>query len=196
MKEGDLSTQGVKDEIQRLKVEATGTFCNSLLDDEEDARPVIMGEDGNEWQCTKLIRRQMWKEMILDELNDFRKFMKYAYGPDVEEAHFTAENPYCEDDNQEKEISIPIVLQRSIEQRKRQRDNEHGCERQSTWDVPPELFDREGYRGNWARKSSKDVKFQDVVTQKFNDQWEFIWQDWEKNPLTRAFYVEKKKKME
>ena len=53
--------------------------------------------------------------MIQDELNDFRKFMKYAYGSEVEEAHFTAEKPYCDNDNEEKEISIPIVLQHSIE---------------------------------------------------------------------------------
>ena len=191
----DLHLPRVKEQIQNIKLRATGTFANSLLDDEEDARPVVMGEDDNEWQCCKLIHRTMRKELMQVELNDFRKFMKYAYGPEVEEDHFTAENPYCENDDEMTELSIPLVLQHSIDRRKRQRDNERGCERQSTFDIAPELFDRNDYRNDWTKKTDENATFEGVLTSRFEDQWEIIWQDWQTNPLTKEVYEEKIKKM-
>ena len=192
MKLDDLSTDKVAEAVQMTKLRATGTFCNSLLDDEEDGRPVIMGEGDNEWQCCKLIHRQMWKELMDEEVKDFRHFMKYAYGSEIEEEHFNAETPYCENGDEEKELSILLVLQHSIDRRRREWNNRRGCERQSTWDVPPELFDRSNYRHGWRKVGTA---FKDVVTERFEDQWEFIWQNWETNPLTKAAYGEKVKKL-
>ena len=80
------AVQGLKKDMMdsdKKKLSATGTFCN-----DEDGKLVVMGEDDNEWQCTKLIHRTMWKELIEEDVEDFRLFMKYSYGSPVEEEYY------------------------------------------------------------------------------------------------------------
>ena len=102
----DVNSKECKEELSKHRL--NGFFAHSsMVDDDEDARPVVMGEDDHEWQCTKLIHRQQWKDVIQEELNDFRLFMKYAYGSDVEEEHFDQEfGSRFDDDIHDKEKKL------------------------------------------------------------------------------------------
>ena len=181
----------------RLNNEHSGTFfCNSsLIEDDEDARPVVMGEDDYEWQCAKLIHRQQWKDVVQSELDDFRLFMKYAYGSDVEEEHFNQKGGKFDDDLCDKDKEIPATLRNSILRRKVQKDIDAGSERQSDWDVMPELLERKGCEAGWKRKEGDEIIFDKdlLINDEFRDQWEIIWQDWQTNPLTKHAIEEKEK---
>ena len=202
MKAKDINSIHLKEEMQkyRLNNEHSGTFfCNSgLIEDDEDAQPVVMSEDNHEWQCTKLIHRQQWKEVVQSELDDFRLFMKYAYGSDVEEEHFHQKGGKFDDDICDKERGLTATLCNSILRRKVQKDIDAGSERQSDWDVMPELLERDGYERGWRRKVNNEVIFDKdlLINDEFKDQWEIIWQDWGANPLTKHAIDKKQKYFE
>ena len=192
------STDVCKEQLSKYKL--NGFFAHSnMVDDDEDARPVVMGEDDHEWQCTKLIHRQQWKDVIQEELNDFRLFMKYAYGSDVEEDHFHQEvGSRFDDDIHDKEKKLPATMRNSIIRRKVQRDVERGSENQSDWDVMPELLERSDFSEGWA--VNKDLLFDSdenmLLTDDFKGQWEILWQDWSTNPLTKHAVEDKKRKLD
>ena len=194
----DLNSKECKEQLSKHKL--NGFFAHSnMVDDDEDARPVVMGEDDHEWQCTKLIHRQQWKDVIQEELNDFRLFMKYAYGSDVEEDHFHQElGSRFDDDIHDKEKKLPATMRNSIIRRKVQCDVEHGSEDQSDWDVMPELLERSDFSEGWG--VNKDLLFDGdenmLLTDDFKGQWEIIWQDWSTNPLTKHAVEDKKRKVD
>ena len=196
----DVSSKECKEELSKHKL--NGFFAHSsMVDDDQDARPVVMGEDDHEWQCTKLIHRQQWKDVLQEELNDFRLFMKYAYGSDVEEDHFNQELGSRFDDHiHDKEKNLPATVRNSIIRRKVQRDVERGSENQSDWDVMPELLERNDFSEGWSRKKDEDLLFdgdEDILlTDDFKAQWEIVWQDWSTNPLTKHAIEDKKRKLD
>ena len=196
----DVNSKECKEELSKHKL--NGFFAHSsMVDDDEDARPVVMGEDDHEWQCTKLIHRQQWKDVIHEELNDFRLFMKYAYGSDVEEDHFHQElGSRFDDDIHDKEKKLPATMRNSIIRRKVQRDVERGSENQSDWDVMPELLERNDFSEGWSRKKEEDLLFDGdedmLLTDDFKGQWEIVWQDWSTNPLTKHAIEDKKRKLD